>query len=163
MSFPDRNGRKITRLEVSSIPKGAWSVAEEAGALDSVLGNLPKEGFEMRSLASVSFRLNEKDAIARLASYAAESTKWRSELRTGNPAKFYPIVVSLLNTSHAYREINGVFAKRGLDLRVVSVEKVAVEPFSRAGATCPMRFNCKNLLIPSDARIQIDVYPSPHP
>jgi hypothetical protein len=158
-SFPSGTGTRVTRLEITPAIRGSWTVAEEAAALDSVLADLPKNGFELRSLASISFRLNERDAISRLATHAALSKTWRGGLRTRIPAKFYPLVVRFLNESDAYKAWNDVFAKRALKLQAVSVEEVAIEPFSKSGASCPPTANCVRLSVPSDAFVQINILP----
>ena len=156
-SFPRDSGGRSTTIEIWASIGGSWTVAQEAAALDSVLSELPKAGFDTRSLSIILLRLNERDAISRLAAYAAESNIWRSELKTRSPAKYYPLIASFLNASGAYREWNDVFAKRGFALRVAGVEKVGVEAFSKSGAKCPTGTSCENLLVPNDALIQINV------
>ena len=159
MSFPSSSGARVTRLELSPSARGTWTVAEEAKALDSVLKGFPNAGFDLRSVASISVRLNEDDALGRLAVHLAQSKTWRGMLKTRNPGRFYPLVVASLNDSGAYKELNDIFTQRSMGLRVVSVEKVDTEPFSKSGAKCPTGANCANLLVPSDALVQMNIVP----
>lgn len=155
--FADKKGP--TSLHIYSTDGMPRSAAEEAGFLTSVLDSLPKEGVSALSLDFVSLRLQEKDAISRVATYAALSKSWRDALKTKNLSVVYSLVTSFLNDSGAYKEWDSVFRLRGLTLRVAGVEEVIMEPFSQTQTKCPLSANCKNLLVPSDALIQINLTP----
>jgi hypothetical protein len=144
-------------LEVWPNVRGSCSVAEGARALDAVLNDLPKTEFDTHTLTFILLRLNERDAISRLATFTAQSKEWRSKLKTHSPAQYYPLVASFLNASGAYREWNDVFVKRGMRLNVAGVEKVGLEQFSKSGAKCPTNVSCDHLLVPDDALIQINI------
>jgi hypothetical protein len=159
-AWPNTDGTTRATLSISSGYGVSRSVTEEAGFLAVVLDDLPKEGLTDRSVTVIQLRLNESEARRRVAVYAAQSPIWRGSLRTRNPASFYPLIVSFMNASGAYVEWNDVFGKHGLKLKVVGVEKVMLEQFSKLDAECPAGANCRNLLVPSDALVQINVTPA---
>jgi len=153
--FPDKKGP--TSLNIYS-PDGAHrSVTEEAEFLTTVLDSLPKEGIRVESLDLVNVRLQEKEAISRVATCAALSERWRTALKTRSIPSVYPLVTSFLNDCGAYKEWDAVFRLHGLTLRVAGVEEVIMQPFSRTHAICPKDEDCRNLLVPRDAAIQMNV------
>ncbi len=159
ISFEGTSGTRTASLDISSSSAASRSVIEEAGFLAAVLNGLPKEGIEAQSLTSINFRLTEPEARRRVAIYAASSKSWRPALKTRSNAVIYPLVTSFLNDSGAYREWNTVFRSHGLTLKVAGVEKVILEPFDRAPTKCPADADCKNLLVPGDVLVQMNVYP----
>jgi len=158
--FVDNSGP--TSLHIGSPDGAPRSVVEEAGFLATVLDDLPKEGISVQSLDIIGLRLQEKEAISRVATRAALSGQWRDALRTKRISVVYPLVTSFLNDSGAYKEWDRVFKLHGLTLRVAGVEEVIMEPFSRTQTNCPVGANCKDLLVPSDALIQMNVTPITH-
>jgi hypothetical protein len=136
---------------------GVVTMQEEANDLDLVLTDLAKGGFNMGSLSTLQFRLREMVARNRLAEFAARSDAWRAALMTRNVAKVYPVVTTFLNASGAYKEWVDVFSRHGLSLEVVGVEEVIMERFSHSGANCPSGVDCKNLLVPTDAFVQMNI------
>jgi hypothetical protein len=160
--FDGTSGTRTASLDISSSSAASRSVVEEAGFLATVLDSLPKQGIDVQSLTSINFRLDEPEARSRVANYAALSKSWRPALRKGGNAIIYPLVTSFLNDSGAYREWDPIFRSHGLILKVVGVEKVIMEPFDRATTRCPADADCKNLLVPSDVLVQMNVYPITH-
>ena len=157
--FVHSDGTRVTSLSIYS-PNGApRSVAEEAEFLAKVLDDLPNTGIKARSLDWISFRFNEPEAVEKVAAYAASSKQWRRALKTKNISVVYSLVTSFLNESGAYREWDSVFRSHGLDLKVAGVEKVIMEPFSKAGAGCPPATDCSNLVVPKDALVQLNIVP----
>jgi hypothetical protein len=157
--FVHSNGTKATSLSIYS-PNGApRSVAEEAEFLAKVLDDLPNTGINAQSLGWISFRFNEPEAVEKVAAYAASSKQWRGALKTKNMSVVYSLVTSFLNESGAYKEWASAFRSHGLDVKVAGVEKVIMEPFSKAGASCPPATNCSNLLVPTDALVQLNIVP----
>lgn len=159
-SWPNTDGTTRTTLSISSGYGVSRSVTEEANFLAVVLDDLPKEGLSDRYVTVIQLRLNESEARRRVAEYAAQSPTWRSSLKTRNLANVYSLVVSFMNASGAYAEWSEVFGRHGLKLKVVGVEEVMLEYFSKLDAECPAGANCRNLLVPSDALVQINVNPS---
>ncbi len=155
--FVDKKGP--TSLNISSPGGAPCSVAEEAGFFTTVLEGLPKEGVSVQSLDFIGLRLQEKDAISRVATCAALSAHWRGALKTRSISVVYPLVTSFVNDCGAYKEWDRVFRLHGLTLRVAGVEEVIMEPFSRTQTNCPQGANCKDLLVPRDALIQMNVTP----
>lgn len=151
--------KKIASLQIYSPDGVPRSVPEEAGFIATVLDNLPSVGVNLQSLDSISFRFSEPEAVKRVAAYAAPSKEWREALRTKRVSKIYPLVTSFLNKSHAYQEWDSVFKEHGLTIRAVGVEEVLVEPFSKAGVSCPTGMDCTNLLVPRDALVQMNITP----
>lgn len=162
ISSPGSNGTRVASLHISSGAGVSRSVSEESKFLEEVLNALPKQGLDAHSLTMIGLRLNEKEARMRLAGSASKSPAWRSSVRTKNVAKVYPLIVSFLNASGAYKEWSDVFSKYGLALKVVGVEEVEMEGFSKLGMKCPSGANCTGLLVPSDALLQINVVPLAH-
>jgi hypothetical protein len=160
--FLNKDGTTPTSLQVYSPDGAPRSVAEEAAFLAAVLDDLPKEGISIQSLDWISFRFNESEAVSKVATYAASSKRWRESLKTKNMSVVYPLVTSFLNASGAYEEWDRVFKQHGLTLKVVSVEEVIMEPFSQAHASCPANANCKNLIVPMDALVQMNIVPIVH-
>jgi hypothetical protein len=156
--FAQGNHVGPTSLSISSYSGRPQSLAEEAGFLSKVLDELPNYGVELKSLDWISCRFNLPEAVDRVATYAASSARWRGALNTTNPARAYPLVASFMNDSGAFREWESTFRKHGLRLEVASVEKVFFEPFPKTGATCPPRSNCKNLRVPTDALVQLNIH-----
>jgi hypothetical protein len=153
--FVDKKGP--TSLNIFSPDGTPRSVIEEAGFLTSVLESLTKEGVDLESLDLINFRLQEKEAISRVAVRAALSVRWRKALNTRRTSVVYPLVTSFLNDSGAYKEWDHVFKLHGLTLRVAGVEEVIMEPFSQTQTECPTGADCRDLLVPKDALIQINV------
>jgi len=152
-------GKKTCVLEIYS-PGGAnRSEVEEAEFLSTVLNDLPKIGVSVQSIDRILFRFNEPDAVARVAAYAASSKQWREALRNNNVSIAHALVTAFINESGAYREWDRVFREHGLALRVAGVEQFMVEPFSQAHASCPAGTDCKNLVVPNDAFVQMNVVP----
>ena len=147
-----------TSLSIGSYSGQPQSLAEEAGFLNRVLDDSPKFGVNLKSLDSISCRFNLPEAVDRVAIYAASSAQWRGALNTTNPARAYPLVASFMNASGAFREWESVFRQHGLKLEVVGVEKVFFELFSKTGAPCPSHSNCRNLRIPTDALVQLNIH-----
>lgn len=83
-------------------------------------------------------------------------------MKTHSNSIVYLLVTSFLNDCGAYEEWDHVFRLHGLTLKVAVVEKVIVEPFSRTHTNCPVGADCKNLLVPIDALIQMNVARIPH-
>jgi len=158
--FVHGDGTKVTSLEIYSPDAAPRDVEEEGKFFASVLDDLSKAGFNLKSLDSILSRFNEPDAVKRVAVYAASSKQWRGALKTYQPSVYYPLVTSFLNESHAYQEWDSVFKSHGLALKVAGVEEVLVEPFSKVGASCPVAADCSNLLVPSDAFVQMNIMPS---
>ena len=159
ITVPGAKGTPVSSLHISSPSGGVRSVQEESSFIDSVLAQLPKEGVDPNQLTMISLRLNESEALERLARYAAQSPQWRSALRTKSIGKVYPLIVGFLNASHAYQEWENIFEKRGFQLQVVGVEEVMMVPFAKAGVKCPPKANCAGLLVPDDALVQINLIP----
>jgi hypothetical protein len=155
-SFRHGGEPRFTALEIFPTV-GVVTVQEEANDLDAVLTDLAKGGVDMGSLSTLQLRLRETVARNRLAESVARSDGWRAALRTRSVAKVYPVVTAFLNASGAYKEWVDVFSRHGLSLAVAGVEKVSMEQFSHSGAKCPPGVNCKNLLVPSDAFIQMNI------
>jgi hypothetical protein len=154
-------GTKTCVLQIYS-PGGAnRSAVEEAEFLSAVLNDLPKTGVSVQSIDGISFRFNEPEAVATVAAYAASSKQWREALRTKNISVVYTLVTSFINDSGAYREWDRVFKEHGLALRVAGVEEVIMEPFSQVHMSCPAGAVCKNLMVPKDALVQMNVSPIP--
>jgi len=160
--FVNADGTTPTSLHIYS-PNGApRSVAEEAGFLAKVLDDLPEAGIKVQSLDWISFRFNESEAVSKVAAYAASSKQWRESLNTKKISIVYPLVTSFLNESGAYEAWDRVFRQHGLTLKVAGVEEVIMEPFSQAQASCPPGADCKNLIVPKDALVQMNVSPITH-
>ncbi len=159
--FLDQDGTRATSLHIYSPDGAPRSVAEETGFLATVLDDLPKTGITVQSLNWISFRFNESEAVRRVAAYAASSKQWKSALKTKNISVVYPLVTSFLNDSGAYNEWYRIFRKHGLTLKIVGVEEVIMEPFSQTGASCPRSADCKNLIVPKDALVQMNIYALP--
>jgi hypothetical protein len=138
---------------------GVVTVQEEANDLDAVLTELAKGGFGMGSLSTLQFQLRETLARNRLAEFAAQSDAWRAALKTRRVARVYPVVTAFLNASGAYKEWVDVFRRHGLSLKVVGVEEVIMEKFSHSGANCPPGVDCRSLLVPSAALVQMNIGP----
>ena len=155
----ETTGAKTTTLHIYSPDSSPRSVIEEAGFLATVLKDLPKAGVTAESLDWISFRLSESEAVSRLAKRVASSRRWREALWTKKVSVVYPLVASLLNNSGAYKEWDQVFEQRGLALKVSGVEEVIMEPFSQVGLSCPTGANCKGLIVPKDALVQMNVEP----
>jgi hypothetical protein len=160
--FVDKDGTTPTSLHIYSPDGKPRLVAEEAGFLAQVLDDLPKAGISVESLNWISFRFDESDAVSKVAVYAASSKQWRESLKTKNVSVVYPLVTSFLNASGAYAAWDRVFKQHGLTLKVAGVEEVIMEPFSRARASCPAGVDCKNLIVPRDALVQMNVSPITH-
>jgi hypothetical protein len=155
-------GAKTCVLQIFS-PGGAnRSAAEEAEFLSTVLNDLPNLSVNVQAINGISFRFNEPEPVATVAAYAASSRKWRKALATKNISVVYPLVTSFLNESGAYTDWDRVFKAHGLALRVAGVEEVIMEPFSKAHASCPAGADCKSLLVPKDALVQMNVIPIAH-
>jgi len=159
----DDERKASTVLEIYSPDRGApnngqTSVAEEAVFLAEVLDDMEKLHVDVQSLDLVLLRLSEPDAVARLASYAAASKQWRQAAKSRSPAVYYPVVASMLNESGTYKEWEGVFQKHDLSMKIAGVEKVFLEPFSKAQAKCPST-SCAGILVPFDALVQINIIP----
>jgi hypothetical protein len=159
--FP--HGEGPTSLQIFSQSESPRSVAEEAEFLATVLDSLPKMGTNAQSLDFVILRLNESEAIDRVASCAAASKQWRPALRAGSTAATYKLVTAFLNDCRAYREWDRIFAAHGLTLKVAGVEKVILEPFSKTAASCPPGAECTRLRVPTDALVQINIETANHP
>jgi hypothetical protein len=147
-----------TSLSIGSLGGQVQSEVEEAGFLSKVLVDLPNYGVGLQSLDFIECRSNLTEAVDRVATYAASSSQWRGALYTTNPGRAYPLVASFMNTSGAFREWVSIFRQHGLTLEVAGVEKVIFEPFSKTGATCPPRSNCRNLRVPTDALVQLNIH-----
>jgi hypothetical protein len=158
--FINSDGTKPTSLGMGSFNGGPGSVVEEAAFLAKVLDEMPSTAISPQSLGWISFRFNEPEAVGKVAIYAASSKRWRRALKTKSVAAVYPLVTLFLNESGPYQEWDLVFRNHGLTLKAVGVEKVIMEPFSRSGATCPEATDCSNLLVPSDALVQMNVVPA---
>jgi hypothetical protein len=158
----EKAGAKTTTLNIYSPDSSPRSVAEEAEFLATVLEDLPKVGVSAESLAWISFRFNESEAVRRVANYAASSGQWRAALKTKKASTVYPLVTLFLNSSGAYKEWDRVFEQHGLALKVVGVEEVIMEPFPEAGSNCPGSADCSDLLVPKDALVQMNVDPITH-
>jgi len=154
-------GKTATVLHIYSPNGTPRSVAEEAGFLAKVLDDLPNAGISAESLDWISFRFNEPEAVSKVAVYAVSSKQWRAALKTKSIPVAYSLVTSFLNESGAYGEWERVFRKHGLALKVVGVEEVIMEPFSKARASCPTT-DCSNLLVPKDALVQMNIEPIAH-
>jgi hypothetical protein len=156
--FVQESGAVATGLQIYSRDgKSPRSVAEEAGFLGAVLASLPKEGISVQSLAWIQLRYNESEAIDRVASCAAGSSRWGPALRTRSIPVVYKLVTSFLNDCEAYREWDRVFAVHGLALKVAGVEEVIMERFSKTTANCPPHADCRRLIVPADAFVQMNI------
>lgn len=157
--YVNSDGTKPTSLHIYSLDGTPRIVTEEAGFLAKVLDDLPKARISVQSLNWISFRFNESEAVSKVAACAASSKQWKRSLKTRNISVVYPLVTSCLNASGAYEEWNGVFKQHGLTLKVAGVEEVIMEPFSQTHTNCPATADCKNLLVPKDALVQMNVSP----
>jgi hypothetical protein len=156
------NGASTLSMDIypsSSNRVVARSVVEEARFISSVMVDMAREGIDIHSLTSINFRLNEIEALDRVASYAAQSVQWRDATQKRNLAKVYDLLTVFLNECGAYKEWDEVFRRYGLSLKVAGVEEVIMEPFERLGIQCPTRGYCKNLIVPEDASVQMNVLP----
>ena len=155
-SFRHGEGPVYTALAIFPTA-GVVTLQEEANDLDSVLTDLAKAGFDMSSLSTLQFQLRETVALNRFAEFAARSDAWKAALRTRQVGKIYPVVTRFLNASGAYKEWVDVFGRHGLSLEVVGVEEVTMERFPHSGANCPRGIDCKSLLVPSSAFVQMNI------
>jgi hypothetical protein len=153
------NGKTATVLHIYSPGGTIRSTPEEAKFLAEVLSDFQKMHIDVQSLDWMSFRLSEPEAIARLASFAASSRRWRKAVATNRAATYYPLVAPLLNESDAYKEWEQVFQQYNLALNVAGVEEVILEPFSKTQGTCRPTTTCGNLRVPTDALVQMNVTP----
>ena len=135
------------------------SSVEEAKFISSVLEDMTARGMNIHSITSVNVRLNEIEALSRVADCAAQSAQWRDAVKKRNLAKVYDLLTLFLSECHAYKEWDEVFERFGLTLRVAGVEEAIMEPFDRLGIPCPKGGDCKNLIVPRDASVQINVFP----
>jgi hypothetical protein len=153
--------RYVRDQEAPATSMGLWgdhrTEQEEAGFISNVLDQLPGEGVKPESIGWIELRLQEPEAIRRVATCVAALPRWRAEARTGAASRFYPLVESCIAQSDAYRELSAVFQKRGLRLIPAGVEKVLLEPFNRSGADCPAHVDCAYLRVPGDALVQLNI------
>lgn len=153
----NESGVREISLNITPSVYGSWTVTEEAAALSRVLDELPKAGYDIRSLSSIRLRMEERDAQQMIATQAALSKAWKMALKSKSSSDTDPAIVALINHSKAYDDWNSIFNQRGLDLRAIGVENVELEAFSKSGATCPAGGNCDKLLVPTDAYVQMTV------
>jgi hypothetical protein len=162
-SYLNEKGQRYGSLEVYSLNGAARLAAEEAQFLSTVLDDIPKTGIRLESLGWISFRSNEPDAVATVASFAALSPKWRPAVKSGSTSAVYSLVTAFLNESGAYQDWDRVFKLHGLTVKVVGVEKVIMQPFSQTQAKCPPQTDCTHLLVPVDALVQMNIHPVSNP
>jgi len=159
MRYQDDNGSKATSLHIYSPDGGTRMAAEEGQFFAKVLDELPSAGVSLQSLNWLSFRLNEPDAISKVASCAASSDRWRASLKTKSPSAVYPLVTACIRSSGALDGWDRVFKQHGLKLEVAGVEEVIMQQFSQANAKCPTGANCNGLIVPKDAMVQVNIVP----
>jgi hypothetical protein len=141
------------------IEGGQSGIEEEARFLSFVLTQLDKSGFEVSSLSTLQFRLDQTDADKQIAAYAAKSRKWNSVARTGSPRVTYPVVTAMLNDSGVFNEWFDLFRANGVDGTVAGIEKLGTIRFRETGAVCPGAVDCTRVLVPFTALVQINFEP----
>src|SRR5438552_11393815 len=113
-------------LRIRPTTKATVSVAEETKFLAEVYKQLPGISVHPENVRAIDMPgLRETDVKKRLAEAAVRSEKWCSAVKSGQGLN--PALLGLLNSIGAYDELNTVFTKYGLMVRIGSVEKIAIE------------------------------------
>lgn len=156
-SYVNEKCLRYASLEVYSPDGATRSTAEEAQFLSTVLDDIPKTGVKLQSLGWISFRSNEPEAIAAVASFAALSPKWRPAVKSMSVPVVYKLVTTFLNESGPYKSWDRVFRSHGLTVNAVGVEEVIMRPFSDTQAKCPQQVDCTRLKVPVDSLVQMNI------
>jgi hypothetical protein len=147
-------------LEISPQNGALFTVADETSYLREVLDELSKQNGEAARIDRISIRLREPDVIRKIAQLAASSPKWRTAVKLKDEAYVGSMVTRFLNEGDAYSDWNDAFRPANVRLTVAGVEELLMQPFVKTGAKCPSPEGCKDLLVPADALVQINVDPA---
>jgi hypothetical protein len=154
VSLPPQDPNSLL-VGIGLVKTGTWTVADERTALESVSHDLQETGHGGANLGGIALRLNEPDAIRKIATEAARSARWRKTLQRKNQAETYAMTGKLIDASSAYSDWNKIFGPAGHTLKVASVEEVILVKFEESGAVCPIDVDCRNLLVPLSALIEL--------
>jgi hypothetical protein len=159
VSRPAHRSARAVTLEIYGRNGGSATLMEEAGFFDAVLKALPKEGIGVETLEQLNLRLYEPEAVARVATCAARTKEWRGAEKSKKSAVISRVVTACLNNSEAYGEWESVFNQYGLTLHAADAQRVMLVQFASAQAECPPGVDCRNLLVPADAMVEMMVEP----